>query len=727
MRAVLFHRPTTIFSLLAIAGLLVTASFALVAGYRPSPSVTVRQGPGDSVIIDGVGALPGEAVARFLGRGGQVLFELPVRELVSGLEPRGTPAENRAHYEALDRIADLFGRGGTLQLPDGRDLGVYAIQSPGFRLSHDGWGAIGVGFVALLTGLWVVVLRPREFAAQMFALSGASLWMASITIVLTNTGGLTTAGWAVRSQLQANHISGMLFGGALVAIFCRYPLPLVPTSCAVLWSLALLALGIAGIFDPWPDFYGTSLIALVLSVGMMFALVFAQAWASRKDPVRRGAVAWVGTALLLSTGIFTAVNFLPQLMRAPLYVGDSVAMSAFLLFYFALAVAITRYRMFDLGNWTLYVVRAVVVVLLVLIADMALVYWAGERWTLSVGALLVAVFWLPVRSRLMRLADRRRDADTMRLIRGANEVAFAMRPQDQAALWRKVLKAQFDPLEVFSTTTQKPEIREDGRILAIPSPLGSEGLALSFAGQGSRLFDSNDLNMADALYQLVEEMIRARKAYDEGVRTERLRIARDLHDDVGARLLTGMHMADQQLRPTLQAAMSDIRAIVSGMTGEQVSLERLLSDVRHETARRLEAAGIALDWPLAAYGEGDIPVDYRQQKAITSACREAVSNALRHAHASMVRVGVVIDAGRLGMVIADDGRGMPEAALTGETQGYGLRNLRRRMEDVGGRIDIESGPGGTNIRLSLPLTVPTPFTPSEQGVTDLSGSVPLRQ
>lgn len=724
MRAVLFHRPTTIFSLLAIAGLLVTAFFALVAGYRPAASIEVRQGAADSVVIKGVDALPGETTARFIGRSGQVLFELPVRELVSGLEPRGTPAENRAHYERLDRVAVLFGQGGTLQLPDGRDLAAYAIHLRGFHLSRDAWGALGVGFVALLTGLWVLVLRPREFVAQMFALSGASLWMASLTIIMINMGGLTTPGWVMRNQLQANHISGMLFGGALVAIFCRYPRPLMPTIFPVLFSLSLLALGVTMIFDLWTDVYGAGLIVLVASVGIMFALVFVQAWISRKDPVQRGSVAWVGTALLLSTGIFTAVNFLPQLMGSPLYVGDSVAMSGFLLFYFALAVAITRYRMFDLGNWTLHVIRAVVVVLLVLIADMMLVYWAGEKWTLSVGALLVAVLWLPVRSRLMRFADRRRDADTMRLIRGANEVAFAMRPEDQSALWRKVLRAQFDPLEVVATTAQRTEIREDGRVLAIPSPLSGEALALSFAGQGSRLFDSNDLNMADALCRLVEEMIRARRAYDEGVKAERLRIARDLHDDVGARLLTGMHMADQQLRPTLQAAMSDIRAIVSGMTGEQVSLERLLSDVRHETARRLEAAGIALDWPLAEPGEGDFSIDYRQQKAITSALREAVSNAIRHAHASMVRVGLTIDAGRLEMVVADNGRGMPEEALTGETQGYGLRNLSRRMEDVGGRLDLASGPGGTQVRLSLPLVVPVRRTPTEQGVTGPVGHIP---
>lgn len=706
------------FSLLTVAGLLVTTLVAFMAAGRPTASVDARYGPVGSVVLEGIDIADPAAMASFTDGTGAVVLELPVRELVTAQEPRGTPEENAAFFARRDRLAGLLARDGVvLHSPDGRMLGAFAIPSGGFRLTPDSWVAIGVGFLSLMGGLWVLVLRPREPAAQLFAVSGASLWVASLTIILNVQSDLATPGWMLWAQLQTNHICGLVFAWSLVALFCVYPARIVPGRVLVGLAALLSAAGIAGLLDPWPDTYGIQTIAMVASVGVTFALVAVQAWKARGDPVHRASVAWVGTALLLSTGLFTAVSFLPQLMGKPPLVGDSLAMSAFLLFYFALAVAIIRYRMFDLGQWTVYVVRAVFALILILLADMTLVYWAGEKWTLSVAVLLVALAWMPARARLLRLADRRRDAGNMQLIRGANQIAFAIRPAEQAALWQDTLAALFDPLEILPATVETAEIRDDGRVLVVPSPLGGEALALGYAGKGSRVFDSNDLDMAKVLHRLVEEMIEARRAYDRGVREERIRIARDLHDDVGARLLTGLHMADQRLRPTLQAAMSDIRAIVSGMTEDQISLERLLGDGRYEAVRRLEAADIALDWQVDEWNEEEHPLDYRQRKALASALREMVSNVIRHAEAKNVTVRIAVNDGALEVVVRDDGKGMPAGVLSGETQGYGLRSLRRRMEDVDGWLDICSGPGGTEIWLSMPLSRAAMPSPSEQGVT----------
>ncbi|WP_336802199.1 sensor histidine kinase [Kaistia sp. MMO-174] len=725
LRAVIRHRPTTIFSLLAVASLLITAFFGGLVGILPSANVQARHGQGGRVVVDGLAAGMREGTARFVDQAGQIRLELPLRELIGELEPRGTPAENTAMFARRDQTSALLREAGvTLQLPDGRVLSVFTVPSRGFHLQLDSWIALGVGFLSLIIGLWVLVLRPRELTAQLFAISGASLWTASLTIALTVESSIATPGWGMKYLLQVNHISALVFSWALVSIFGVYPLPIVPRIAIAGLALLMGGLGVAGLYDAWTDVFGTQLIAMVALVVLTFVLVLIQAWISRRDPVHRASVAWIGTALVLSAGLFTAVNFIPLLMGSPPLLGDAIAMTAFLLFYFALAVAITRYRMFDLGNWTVHVVRAVIVLLLILVADMALVYWAGEQWTLSIAVLLVALAWMPVRGRLMRLAERRRDRDNMRLIRGANQVAFAIRPSEQAAHWRDALAAQFDPLEISGARADVAEIRDDGRILAIPSPLGGEALALGYAGKGSRLFDSNDLEMAKALHRLVEEMIAARRAYDQGVREERTRIARDLHDDVGARLLTGLHMADQRLRPTLQAAMSDIRAIVSGMTGEQVSLERLLSEVRHETARRLEATDIRLDWPLSEEPDEECLLDYRRNKAITSAFREVVSNVIRHARATTLQVRISAGVDRLDAVVRDDGDGMPEAALAGETQGFGLRNLKRRLIDVGGQIDIRSGPGGTEISLSMPLGLAAASSTSKQGVTEPRGDLP---
>ena len=58
--------------------------------------------------------------------------------------------------------------------------------------------------------------------------------------------------------------------------------------------------------------------------------------------------------------------------------------------------------------------------------------------------------------------------------------------------------------------------------------------------------------------------------------------------------------------------------------------------------------------------------------------------------------------------------GLPPEAIAGETSGYGLRNLRHRVEDIGGRLTLASAPTGTTITLDIPLVL-APLTP-EPGV-----------
>lgn len=194
---------------------------------------------------------------------------------------------------------------------------------------------------------------------------------------------------------------------------------------------------------------------------------------------------------------------------------------------------------------------------------------------------------------------------------------------------------------------------------------------------------------------------------------ERRRMARDLHDDVGARLLTGLHAADERTRPLLQAALSDIRAIVSGLAGEEAQLDLVLAQIRHEAARRLEAAGIELAWPLASDASGTTPVDYRVHKALTSATREIISNVIRHSGASRLIVEQHHAAGRLALRFADNGSGLPGVALAGETSGYGLKSLRQRVVDLGGTLSLASD-GGAVIALDVPLHIGA--APPEPGV-----------
>src|SRR5690606_3681282 len=117
-------------------------------------------------------------------------------------------------------------------------------------------------------------------------------------------------------------------------------------------------------------------------------------------------------------------------------------------------------------------------------------------------------------------------------------------------------------------------------------------------------------------------------------------------------------------------------------------------------ARRLEASGVGLAWPVADEALGGIVLDYRRAKALVSSVREIVTNIIRHAEARAVCVSVDLALDALVLAIADDGCGLSAEA----TEGYGLGNIRQRVEAVGGHFSIAPASPGTTIAISLPLS-----------------------
>ena len=252
-------------------------------------------------------------------------------------------------------------------------------------------------------------------------------------------------------------------------------------------------------------------------------------------------------------------------------------------------------------------------------------------------------------------------------------------------------------------------------MLQLPPLAGTSALSLRHARGGRGLFGPADARLAREVMALLEAAHARRNAYEQGVMTERLRIARDLHDDVGARLLSALHLAEDASRPALHAALDDIRAIVSGLGGERKPFGRVIADLRHETARRLEALGVALDWPSPGDAEAGVTLSYRAYKNLSSAMREVMSNVMRHAEAGLVTVRIACAQGRISATIRDDGKGC-HARKDGSRQGNGIRNLVARMQALGGECDMTLRPDGAEARFWFPLEA-APDAP-EPGVPD---------
>lgn len=185
---------------------------------------------------------------------------------------------------------------------------------------------------------------------------------------------------------------------------------------------------------------------------------------------------------------------------------------------------------------------------------------------------------------------------------------------------------------------------------------------------------------------------------------ERKRIAADLHDDLGAKLLTIVHTSESDRISSLaREALEEMRLSVRGLTGRPMRLVDALADWRAETVSRLGQANIEIDWRSPAE-ETDEVLAARTYVQTTRILREAVSNIIKHSGASHCKVRCAIADGQFGMNIQDNGKGIPMELDGKLDRGHGMSSMKHRAKQMQGQCLVESGPGyGTVIRLTLPL------------------------
>ncbi len=185
---------------------------------------------------------------------------------------------------------------------------------------------------------------------------------------------------------------------------------------------------------------------------------------------------------------------------------------------------------------------------------------------------------------------------------------------------------------------------------------------------------------------------------------ERKRIAADLHDDLGAKLLTIVHTSESDRISTLaREALEEMRLSVRGLTGKPMRVADAIADWRAETVSRLGQAGIEADWSGPAEEIGQV-MSARGYVQTTRILREAVSNIIKHSGASHCKVRCTVDEHEIGVVVQDNGRGIPLELDGRLDRGHGMSSMKHRAKQMRGQCLVESGPGyGTVIRLTLPL------------------------
>jgi signal transduction histidine kinase len=572
------------------------------------------------------------------------------------------------------------------------------------------WLLAGVALVLYLIAVVVLVARPSGknllYAVMTLSQSGNLLFMAVESAVdLGLPAPLPHLGTVLRMGFD------LATAAAVVNAICVYPKRLPGGGWIALagWAFAAAVL-FAADRSAWPLMWwavqgGVALLGLT-AVALM-------SWSYSLEPhpfavvLRRFGSVTIATWLLL-TGALAAVPAMPGAQHQVAGVGSMI----WYVFFGSLLVLVpflSKSRQVMREFALLAAISTVATSLdLLFVAVFSLGQFASLTLSLfvSIAAYAGARQW--ILNQLLGTSMVTTERMFEQLYRIAREVEA--HPQRLPQLMSQLLRELYEPLEVAVVDRALPAARAsgDGSTLLVPVPAlpggersdggGTQTVALRFAQRGRRLFTRDDARFGDRIVEQLRRAVAFDKAVEQGRSEERARIAQDLHDDIGARLLTLMYKATSpEMEEYVRHTLKDLKTLTRGLAAPNHRLSHAAAEWKADLAQRLTAAHVELGWSFSA--DEDRMLTVVQWSALTRVLRELVSNTIAHSGATRVDISFLLERDAIELSVVDNGNGRNPRAWS---HGLGLGGVRKRVKQLGGQVAwFEAEPRGIGCRVRI--------------------------
>jgi two-component system, NarL family, sensor histidine kinase UhpB len=257
-----------------------------------------------------------------------------------------------------------------------------------------------------------------------------------------------------------------------------------------------------------------------------------------------------------------------------------------------------------------------------------------------------------------------------------------------------LLRRAFGPLERLTSLMRSVELVNPGRRVPV---YGQEPEIVDLTRAFNEMLDRLESERQDSVRRSLEAQ-----------ESERQRIARELHDEVGQSLTAVLLQLDRvarmapdsvreemgEAREVTRSSLEEVRAIAQRLRPEALDDLGLPSALAALTERVAEQTGARIENSFArplpeANPESEL-VCYR-------IAQEALTNALRHADASLITLALAGSDAGLTLTVSDDGTG-----LNGSQPGAGIQGMRERALMIGAELEMDTDDRGTRVRLRVP-------------------------
>ncbi len=587
---------------------------------------------------------------------------------------------------------------------------IHITKRPLSDLPLGFWLSAATTLIAALVSVGIWSLQPGSWATRLLLTSGLCFSFGILLTIFFVHRHIVMAPIWFETSLCLQYLLMGWFPFSLVTLLLTYPRRVVPKP--VLWITFFIPVPFFLNFAfRWSDlplhtFFINSLLGLILG-----AIAVTLQWrAVRNDPLEVAGLRWFliscYTAPLIVVVFYLLPSFFHSSPAMPIWVAHMLFLSLFLGF----ALGVARYRLFDVERWWLKAWIWFISGVLLLIIDFLLIslFNLESDKAMMLAIALLAWVYFPLRQfawKRLSTSNESEPEDYLPLLVNAVLDEQPKKTVDQA--WSHILATTFQTpnIELHTGNLVESRIIEQGLCLDIPAIDRNHFIRLQGRSNGTKLFSTADQMLASSLLDLLQNMLRTKAAQQHGAHRERLRIIRDLHDDIGANLLTLSYRAKSEQQAELaRKTLAMLRETIYALNdNEQVYLNSALAEWYIEAQGRAQSANIELEWQQDK-NLPNILIRPRQRINISRILREGISNAIKHGKQQQTLCIHIYSAGNDLITCIENESNTTDSAHW--IKRNGMNNIRTRTAELDGEANwhtSEPENGIVNIQLAVKM------------------------
>ncbi len=601
----------------------------------------------------------------------------------------------------------------SVTLSNGRNIQLKPARvRPINHLPFQFWVLLITAGIGFFIGLWIWIFRRGQIEARLLAISGFGFMLGACCLAVYSNRELVIEPLQFKLLADFNHLGNISFAYTSLILLCYYPSKIANIPFAFIGFIALLFVWLNESLQwfeiPVHTFYFLPYIA---SSALGFFIGRWQWIKHKKNPVAKAAIRWFLLTLTLCIGCALVLYFIPTFFNEPPLLPVWIAQFLILALYIGLVLGVIQYRLFDVEQWWFNCWIWFFSGCSVIAIDLSLMYLfnISPLESLSVAILVIAWCYFPFRQWLWtkKIHPRSSRVNDFFPLLTQSYISSPSISQFKNS-WPEILSNIYLPLSVqlHLQAVDSVVLSNHGMTIILPALNDHQHLALSGKERGGKLFSKHDVDFIETALTHARNCITWKNNREAGAKQERERIMRDLHDDVGALLLTLIHKAESEENAQLaKSALKGVRDTIYSLHDENFStFDSALCTWREEIIQRTDAAQVDLQWDIDKL-HTDYFLSPRQRINLDRILRESFTNILKHAIPQTIIVSINIHKENMQIIITDDGIHSDSSQWQANT---GLYSLHTRAKEIKATLDwtLANDPPEKNNGTKLTITLP---------------------